>query len=90
MAAAGDNLHDNGIIEASTPPLKLFKTRPSHFYVYTSIINMSKTVEISAAFSTISSRLDSFGCWPYQCWPPKQLAAHGFYKMPGKDTEAGN
>jgi len=48
---------------------------------------MSKTVEISAAFSTISSRLDSFGCWPYQCWPPKQLAAHGFYKMPGKEGD---
>lgn len=47
-------------------------------------INMSKTVQISAAFSTISSRLDSFRRWPYQCWPPKQLAIHGFYKMPGE------
>ncbi|PMD65690.1 uncharacterized protein K444DRAFT_608262 [Hyaloscypha bicolor E] len=42
---------------------------------------MSKTVRISAAFSTISSRLDSFG-WPYECFPPKQLAINGFYKSP--------
>jgi hypothetical protein len=48
---------------------------------------MSKTVEISAAFSTISSRLDSFGRWSYECWPPKQLAAHGFYIMPGKEGD---
>jgi hypothetical protein len=50
----------------------------------TSPINMSKSVQISGTFSTISSRLDSFGSWPYQCWPPKQLAVHGFYQMPGE------
>ena len=50
-------------------------------------INMSKTVQISATFSTISSRLDSFERWPYQCWPPKQLAIHGFYKMPGENSD---
>ncbi|KAN0106668.1 hypothetical protein V8E51_009544 [Hyaloscypha variabilis] len=52
--------------------------------IQTSRINMSKTVQISAAFSTILSRLDSFESWPYP--PnglPKQLAIHGFYKMPG-------
>jgi hypothetical protein len=48
---------------------------------------MSKTVQIPAAFSTISSRLDSFGRWPYQCWPPEQLAAHGFYIMPGREGD---
>lgn len=44
---------------------------------------MSKTVQISGTFSTISSRLDSFGRWPYECFPPKQLAINGFYNSPG-------
>jgi Inhibitor of Apoptosis domain len=50
----------------------------------TSRINMLKTIQISATFSTIMLRLDSFGSWLYQCWPPQQLAIHGFYKMPGE------
>jgi hypothetical protein len=48
---------------------------------------MSKTVQIPAAFSTISSRLDSFGHWPYKCWPPELLVAHGFYIMPSKEGD---
>jgi hypothetical protein len=48
---------------------------------------MSNTVQIPATFSTISSRLDSFRRWPYQCWPPEQLAAHGFYIMPGQEGD---
>jgi hypothetical protein len=67
---------------ASNPLYRHYSdTKSSHFYVHTSPINMSKTVQISAAFSTISSRLDSFG-WPYACFPPEQLAINGFYKSP--------
>jgi hypothetical protein len=62
-------------------------TKSSHFYMQTSLIDMSKTVQISATFSTISSRLDSFGSWPYQGLPPKQLAVHGFYQIPGEKDD---
>jgi len=48
---------------------------------------MSKAVKIPDAFFTISSRLDSFGRWPYKCWPPEQLAVHGFYIIPGEEGD---
>jgi hypothetical protein len=41
-------------------------------------------VENQPIVHTDSCETISGSGWPYQCWPPKQLAMHGFYKMPGE------
>ena len=71
-----------GLYTASTP-LKLLQhvTSTSSFanqYVHDG--------SISATFSTILFRVDSFGCWPCEWFSLKQLATHRFIDFVVSDS----